>query len=127
MVDVACEFSWNREQGANGPLLWTSLYQATLGKLALVPHPAAALLFTALLSAALFLTAGLIVSVFSLFLLGSRRTLLPWLIGLVWLVAAALILSSHGFDLCFRRPNVDGIAKVYAGAIQRYVTQEPPP
>jgi hypothetical protein len=95
------------------------------GRLALVPHPAA-LLFTALLSAALLLTAGLIVSVFFLFLLGSRRTLLPWLISLVWLVAAALILSSHGFNLGCRRPNVDGIDKVYAGTIQRYVTQEPP-
>lgn len=44
------------------------LYQTTLGKLAVVPHSAAALLST-LLSAALFLTAGLIVSVLALFLL----------------------------------------------------------
>jgi hypothetical protein len=100
---------------------------ATLGKLAVVSHSAAARLFSALLSAALFFTAGLIVSVLTLFLLRGRRALLSWLMGLVRLVAAALILISHGFDLCCRRPNVDGIVKVYGGPIRLYVTQQPSP
>jgi hypothetical protein len=64
--------------------------QNNLCGLAVVLHSAAALL-----SGSFLLTAGLVVAVLALLLLRVWRTLLPWLIGLVRLIAAGLVLSSH--------------------------------